>query len=339
MKITPEDVKPQPRFDYRIYGLNLVSSVPLQEMRAAFQPEDGTRVLTIHFVENIESLPLEFPSDAHIIYTHPYQDENGISALRVWRDGDAYFLAYLNGGVFLVRHDRDEIWAVWTGKHDFGYVNAQILGPILGLVLQLRGFLVLHASVVAWNERAFAIAGPSGAGKSTLAAELFRQGCRVLSDDIAALEKHAGFWQAHPGYPRLRLWPDTAEALYGAQHNLRPIVPYYQPWNKRYLDCDGQSGDFSTAPIPISAVYLLNWEHAEDAQPVIAPLTGADRLANLDAHSFMEYLLDREQRKRQMAAIVDLLSQASIYQVQPKPDLAALPELGAAILDHFSRMP
>jgi hypothetical protein len=338
MKTTPEDAKPQPRFNYRIYGLNLVSAVPLQEVQAVAQPEDVSPVLTIYFVEQVRSLPLHFPPDVGLIYTHPYRDEKGVSALQAWRYGNAYFLAYLNGGVFLVRHDRDEIWAVWPGKHDFGYVNAQILGPILGLVLQLRGFLVLHASVVTWKERAFAIVGPSGAGKSTLAAELFRQGCRVLSDDIAALEKQAGFWQVHPGYPRLRLWPEAAEALYGAQHNLRPIVPYYQPWNKRYLECEAQSGD-TTAPSTISAIYLLNWDQAGAAQPVIAELTGVNRLANLDAHSFMEYLLDWEQRRRQMAAIVDLLSQVSIFQVQPKPDLAALPELGAAILDHFINIP
>ena len=41
----------------------------------------------------------------------------------------------------------------------------------------------LHASCVAWHDRAVLITGPSGAGKSSLALQLMALGCTLVADD------------------------------------------------------------------------------------------------------------------------------------------------------------
>lgn len=49
--------------------------------------------------------------------------------------------------------------------------------------------LRLHASCVAWNDRAVLITGASGRGKSTLALQLMAYGCTLVSDDQTMLHR------------------------------------------------------------------------------------------------------------------------------------------------------
>ena len=95
-----------------------------------------------------------------------------------------------------------------------------LLGPVLGLLLRLRGVTCLHASAVAFGETAVAFVGSEGAGKSTTAAALARRGHAILSDDIVALAEHNGSFFVHPAYPYLCLWPESVESLYGSAEAL-----------------------------------------------------------------------------------------------------------------------
>ncbi|NIO13431.1 MAG: serine/threonine protein kinase, partial [Gammaproteobacteria bacterium] len=87
---------------------------------------------------------------------------------------------------------------------------------MLGFVLRLRGVLSLHASVIDINGEAVGFMGAAGAGKSTLAAAFAKKGFAVMSDDILALKPGDSAPFAQPGYPRLRLWPDSAVVLFGS---------------------------------------------------------------------------------------------------------------------------
>jgi hypothetical protein len=64
--------------------------------------------------------------------------------------------------------------------------------------------VVVHAGVVAWNNRAILFPGSSHAGKSTLVAELLRCGAGYLSDDFAVLDRDGN---VHP-YDRPLLMRD-----------------------------------------------------------------------------------------------------------------------------------
>jgi hypothetical protein len=311
-------------YHYTVYGLHLTTDRPLPEVLPSSSPvPDQQLPVTIYWVEEISALPTYPSLNQTPYYAHPAQDEHGVPVLQVWRDKTFYSLVYLNGNRFVVSRDGAAVWAICPQETDFGFVTAQILGPILGLVLRLRGSLVLHASVVSHNDQALAILGASGSGKSTTAAELCRQGCRALSDDIAALFFQDGKWWVQPGYPRLRLWPHTAETLYGPEHNLRPIAPGDTRWDKRYLELDTGLLSFVSSPRPLRAVYALDWSKVENDTIQIKTLNGAPGLAVLDANSYMEYLLDRLQRERQMAAIAKLLGTIPVYRVQPIPKLSS----------------
>ena len=81
-----------------------------------------------------------------------------------------------------------------------------LTGVVLAAILHQRGILPLHASCVARDGMAIALAGTSGAGKSTLLAALVGSGWTFVSDDICVLaarpEGGFGVW---PSLPRAKL--------------------------------------------------------------------------------------------------------------------------------------
>jgi hypothetical protein len=82
----------------------------------------------------------------------------------------------------------------------------------LGMLLEARGFVRLHALGIALGSRAALLLCPSGGGKSRLAiAALTRGGCELMGDDIVLLDR-AGRAHAFPqpiGIPR----PEAAQGL------------------------------------------------------------------------------------------------------------------------------
>ena len=95
----------------------------------------------------------------------------------------------------------------------------QLVGPlasasILSVVLALRGSTVMHASCVAFGDKAVAIIGLSGAGKSTLSAALCASGTALISDDLLCIDPSAEQLWGPFCSNQIRLRdPDIAERL------------------------------------------------------------------------------------------------------------------------------
>src|SRR5947208_1504176 len=68
-------------------------------------------------------------------------------------------------------------------------VRLFLLGSAMGALLYQRGLFPLHGSAVETPFGVMIFVGAQGSGKSTLAAEFHRQGYRLLSDDVCAVEK------------------------------------------------------------------------------------------------------------------------------------------------------
>ena len=87
-----------------------------------------------------------------------------------------------------------------------GYTYEVVLNAILASV---RSHFLVHAGVVARDDRGIVLAADSAHGKTTLVLELVRRGFKFLSDEMAALGRADG--RVHP-FPRsLRIRPGTLE--------------------------------------------------------------------------------------------------------------------------------
>lgn len=179
---------------------------------------------------------------------------------------------------------------------------------ILPHLLQLQGWLVLHASAVLTPHGLLALSAPSGTGKSTCAYGLQSLGYRVWADDVLVLRADDFGWHGLPLPFRLRLRPGPME--------------YFKPAQTTQLH----------APVRQQALYRIylltqqtDWEATEPVS--IRKLPSSDAFPSLLAQAFCFSLHDPERKARMMQHFLHLSNQIDIYAVNFRSGLAYLPDV------------
>jgi hypothetical protein len=263
--------------------------------------------------------------------------EDDKPALRVWRfaDGACFRLLYADGTEFFVDRQGREVWATWPDSLALEDAAIYFLGPVLGLVLRLRGITCLHASAVTVGDRAIAFVGPPNAGKSTTAAAFGRMNHPVLTDDIVALTPNPDeSARVLPAYPQLRLWPDSVALLYGSEESLPPLTP---TWDKRALDLTQNGYRFERRTLPLAAIYVLAGR-SPDGEPSIQELRGRECLLTLLANTYVGYLLDAAMRAQELESLVQLVRSVPVRRVVSRTGPAHISGLCARILDDYEAL-
>jgi hypothetical protein len=268
------------RYRYSAYGFSIDSALPLPEL--AIATGDGDLSVIIERIGTID--PLDEPG-------HRLADDS--------------FLFWNLSGRYLVRDGR-EIVVDPAEDADEGIVRAQILGIALPVLLHQRGALVLHASAIAMHGRAVGFAGVSHAGKSTTAAIFFAHGYPLLSDDIIAVEFVDGVPMVAPGFPYVKIWPDSVSAV-GRQNEHLPR--FIESGEKRVLHTGDVDSDRRT---PLGRLYLLDRE----SNGGVVPLGKHDALRELMAHTFVSSLLKTpSSAARHLAQCAELLRSIPVSRI------------------------
>lgn len=269
-----------------------------------------------------------------LTYESSYTDDSGSPALRIWKSGDGLYLrlAYYDGTQFWLERAGKEIWAIWPEPSTLEDASSYLLGPVLGVVLRLRGVTCLHASAVALDGRAVAFVGTEGAGKSTTAAAFAREGHGVLSDDVVALcENESGFLVV-PAYPHLCLWPDSVATLYGSADAL----PHFSTgWEKHRLSVEDGKIRFEKQSLPLGAIYLLG-ERRSDLAPFVEGIRPQAALLSLVADTFANKILDRELREREFETLGRLVMKIPVRRVFPHSEAYRIRDLCQFIREDFA---
>jgi hypothetical protein len=254
-----------------------------------------------------------------LIYASSDITESGEPALRIWKiaNGALLRLDYFDGMHFWLDSKGTSIWAVWPEDLSLEDVATYILGPVLGLLLRLRGVPCLHASAVAFGDSAVAFAGSEGAGKSTTAAALADRGHAVISDDIVAIVEREGLFYALPAYPYLSLWPESVTILYGSEKKLPAFSPNY---DKRQLLLAQNRLRFQKQPMALRAVFLLGQRVADPAAPFLEMLPARESLVSLVANSYATNLLDKDMRAHEFELLGRLVASVPVWRLQPHED-------------------
>ena len=260
--------------------------------------------------------------------------KDGAPVVRVHRIPGAYHLRYADGTRFVVDEHGTEVWAWWPEEATLEATATYLLGPVFGWLLRLRGTLALHASVAALEGRAAAFAGPAGMGKSTAAAVLARAGWEVLSDDVAALDERGGGFRVRPAYPRVRLWPDAAEALFGAADALPRIC---DGWEKRHLALDEGGARFG-GDAPLAAVFLLQ-DPRPDGEIAIELVPASDALMSLLPHTYASSMLDAAMRGRELRLLARLVEAVPVRRLWPPDTAARMTELAPVLAAELAALP
>jgi hypothetical protein len=233
-------------------------------------------------------------------------------------------------GAFVVRHGREIIVDPEPGVEE-RLLRLSVLGPALGLLLHQRGFLVLHASVVAHDDHAMAFLGKNGFGKSTIAAALHRKGYDLVTDDVAAIRFDDGVPVVVPAFPQLKLWPEAA-ALLGEDPDQLPIL--HPQFDKRAWR---PAPEFSQEPRRLACINVI----APGPTPAIEPLPPRDGffelLGHWYGHRFGDGLLQDHPvppHVRQCAALAGRVPVRRLHRSGGSPMLL---ELAALVDDDFRR--
>ncbi|HEU0302897.1 MAG TPA: hypothetical protein VFR37_25775 [Longimicrobium sp.] len=245
------------------------------------------------------------------------------------RADGAFRLRYADGCEYHVDAAGTRVACAWPAHFTVEDAATYLLGPVLGLVLRLRGIPALHASAVAIGGAALAVVGPAGAGKSTTAAALAARGHAVVADDVLALRGTEAGILAQPAYPHLRLWPDVVPSLYGPGAELPPLTPN---WSKRLLRVDAA---FHPDPLPLGAVYVLGKREEGKDAPRLEPVGAVEGVLALVANAYVGWFPDRAAQARELEMLGRVARGVPLVRAVPHADPARLGALCAMMEDDF----
>jgi hypothetical protein len=282
---------------YSAYGLGIHSDLPLPELPAVQADAD--------VVIRRTSVDGQKPSGA-------------MGNASAWVTREKAFLRYEGVVSFLIRGGR-EILVEAVGGADEAQQRLYLLGPALGVLLHQRGQLVLHASAVSLGEFAVAFVADKGFGKSTTAAAFCAAGHGLIVDDIFAINIAPGAGpMALPGFPQLKLWPESAAKFVDNADSLPRLAPDLE---KR--SSIGGAG-FENRRLPIRCVYILT----DGDENRIEPLGPQSAFSELIRHSYLAHVIAATgMSELHFRQIVALASSTRIARLHRRRSLDDLPEV------------
>lgn len=186
----------------------------------------------------------------------------------------------------------------------------------LGVILQQRGLMVLHASAVEFEGHAIAFVGVPGQGKTTLAAAACAFGAKLLADDTVALSFDGeGAPTIHPAFGGMRLCHDTVDALHLPAADSQSI-----PGTGKVLHRFGDR--FTPVARPLSRVYVLR----DGPDLKMLPLFPGEALVQLCQHTYGRLLIPHIDRSMVHLRQASHLIQRGLVKAFCRPrNLRALP--------------
>jgi hypothetical protein len=318
-------------YKYVAYGLFLSSNLPIEGLL----PISSIALPDVQI--RLGALPIWNSSESRgtLRYVSSYPRETGQPDLQIWDidDGEFFRVLYSDGVEFWLDRGFRTLWARWPANSSLENTLSYLVGPILGLLLRLRGIICLHASAVSISNRAVVFVGPEGAGKSTTAAAFARRGYAVLSDDIVALVEFGNEFRMVPAYPRVNLWPDSVKLLYGSPEALPPIMP---DWDKRCLKL-GEDGEtrFEERALPIGGIYVLG-DSTPGPTDCVETISRITALMLLIGNTYATNFLDGKQRAEEFKVLSRVVATVPVRKVNRGSETAEVEEFRATIERDFA---
>jgi hypothetical protein len=232
-------------YRYTAFGLGIDSELPLPQLPLG-AGDTSVRICLGHVQRNLAKES-----------KHPVSGYISIGTEEV-------YVAYEQEATYLVRAGREIIVDPCPGVES-GRLQVRLTGVVMALLLQQRSSLVLHGNAVADGNGVIALIGVARAGKSTLTALLLQYGYTFVTDDVVAVEvRQTERSEILPGFPQMKLWPDTLEHLGWPLE----VAPRFWPdWDKRHWSVNGL---IPSEGLKLRQIYVL--EEGDDI--AIEPLTG-----------------------------------------------------------------
>lgn len=245
-------------FKYRVYGLNVVSNLPLDCYPCEFEKED---------------IRFRFSQSENEVDTYLNQLADMEKPLEcITKDGRGKL--YLCGiNCILVYYHSDYYLRCYLIHH--------LLGAAFALMMMRRKLLLLHGSCVVFDNNAAVLVGDSGAGKSTLAAGFVQYGGTILSDDMTRIELNSDTPFAYPGYPSRKLWKTTIDMMGIDTSKASEIIDS----NGKFSISENNHDVFCNRLVPVISVVYIQPAETPDVRLVTEDVKSALSVINNNMYS------------------------------------------------------
>ena len=308
---------------YYLYGVRLLSEWPLP------YPRDPQPFLT-------DIALVRRPADFFAI---PREAATRVSPPRAsiieatFSDGSTY-LQWRRRFEFLIAGDGLTIAARPLGRRWREGFHTYLLGQALSFALIQQGFDPVHATVVTIDGMGAAFVGYSGFGKSSLAAAFLAAGHRLLTDDLLVLTEGAAGFSAHPGPPRLKLYPTAARRLLpraqGTQ--IMPTTPKLLiPLGRRQT---------ARSAIPLRAMYMLVSpvpRRRRATAVTIQRLGPTQACLAMVRNTFNSSIVDAGRLSRQFSLATRIADRIPVKRLSYRRSYAGLAAVRAAVIADLER--
>jgi hypothetical protein len=302
------------KFTYVAYGLRLACDRPIAGLIAMESETQIRPDITVRFRSEGQEIAVESMAPEALWYTSEILDNDGKSALQIWKEipGGDYRIRYSHGLEFRVDATASSIFVNADEKSTPEEIAEFLLGPVMGIVLRLRGCTCLHASAVDLDGQAVAFVGNEGAGKSTTAAWFAQKGHAVLCDDILALVERESSIAALPAYPCLNLWRDAMDALSGS----RAIPSTFAQGGEKFRIRLAEKGSrFQSEALPLKAIFLLGERSSCAESPRVEQASPQETLMGLVGGTYANKLPDSAIRANEFRFLGRMANQVPCFRV------------------------
>jgi hypothetical protein len=206
--------------------------------------------------------------------------------------------------------------------------HAYLVSQVLSFALLKRGVEPLHATVAVVNGQAVAFLGDSGYGKSSLGAAFLRAGHRLLTDDLLVITEADRRFIAHPGPPRIKLFPEIAKTFLGEGIAGVPMNP---KTTKLVIPLASRLSAQTAAPL--QAIYALRppLRGVRRKRITIRPLSQRRACLELIANTFNPVIVEPDRLARQFCLAARLVGRIPVKSLSYPRDLARLPAVVESI--------
>lgn len=251
-------------FYYRVFDICVESALACPELLPA--PETPTPEVVIRYGEVPEAL------------------ENPAGSGVRWQAAPGEFLLNLKRVARFRVRAGSEIIVQPVPEATEDSIRTFLLSSCLSILLHQRKMFALHVSGIHTERGAVLFAGNSGMGKSTLVSAFLQRGYKMLSDDMLALILNGqGQVIVLPGFPQVKLWADSAEALGRSTAGWRRVVIQYDKFATSTIEY------FDPTPAPLHAIYFLHQHQSPEF--LLEPLDDTPRFNAMLDHTWQKLTL------------------------------------------------
>lgn len=312
---------------YRIFNIALDSQTPIPELSHMTGPTDAS---IFRFVLS-ESNPA---ADTDINWFHHWHDPNGSISITAGRDDKYYWLRFPQLADFKIQLSEQKITGFKHRNTPDTTIRHMLLDQVIPRILGQQYQLILHAgAVVLENRKTVGIIGASGWGKSTLMSSFYQQGAELITDDCLLIEFRDNNVLGIPNYSGIRLYDDSASAVFGDQYQVSPMA-HYSVKQRVLLEID-KAVDLVRS-IQLDALFLLddpvNCRSIDEVS--VTTVRGMNELMALVGQTFVLDVTDKilmAKQFRYCGALLD--SGLPMFKLRYPRDHTKLPDVRSAVED------